>query len=142
MNELSGVVMKMEEFDHAWNAMLLDIPEERVRLIEQLKKKYRVYLLSNTNQIHYDAYSGILTGYGYPKLDDLFHGAWFSFRMGKIKPDPAIYSEVIEKEGILASETLFIDDLALNVEGAQTAGIAGLCITPGTLTEVFAEFKE
>lgn len=139
MNVLSGVYLTTEEFDRAWNAMLLDIPEERVRLIEKLKKNYRVFLLSNTNQIHYDDYSGMLAGYGYKKLDDLFHGAWFSFRMEKLKPDRAIYNEVVEKEGLVPTETLFVDDLQVNVDGAVSAGLKGLCIAPGTLSGHFSD---
>lgn len=140
MAVICGNEMDAATFDAAWNAMLLDIPESRVRLIERLKKRYRVFLLSNTNQIHYDNYSSLAEPYGYPVIDDLFHGAWFSFRMGLVKPDVAIYQALLEKEQLIPAETLFVDDLAENVAGAEKAGMAGLHIQPGTLTEGFADY--
>jgi glucose-1-phosphatase len=142
MNVIAGLKISDEVFDNAWNSMLLDIPVKRVRLIEHLKKKYKVYLLSNTNEIHYKNYSALLKGYGYNKLDDLFDGAWFSFRMGKLKPEVDIFEEVLKKENLIPSETMFIDDLQANVNGAERTGIKGLCIDPGTLCDFFSDFTE
>ena len=45
-----------QEFDDAWNALLFDIPKERIKVIEEVKKNYQIYLLSNSNEIHYDLY--------------------------------------------------------------------------------------
>ena len=142
MNSLTGLKLTDKVFDKAWNSMLLDIPSGRVKLIEVLKKKYKVFLLSNTNEIHYLSYSTILQEYGYNKLDDLFDGAWFSFRMGMLKPGVGIYKEVLNKESLIPSETMFIDDSQANVIGAENAGMKGLCIKPGTLTEIFTDFPE
>lgn len=142
MNSLTGLKIPDNVFDKAWNSMLLDIPVKRVRLIEDLKKNYKIFLLSNTNEIHYICYSTQLRDHGYKKLDDLFDGAWFSFRMGMLKPGVDIFNEVLKKERIVPSETLFIDDLQVNVDGAEKAGMKGLCIKPGTLIEIFTDFTE
>ena len=136
----TGIHVTDDVFDKAWNSMLLDIPGDRVRLIEKLKKKYRVFLLSNTNEIHYNCYCGLLKPYGYEYLDDLFDSAYFSFRMGKLKPGTDIFEEVISKEKLNPAETLFIDDMQENVFGAEKAGLKGLFINPGTLTEIFSGF--
>ena len=40
----------------AWNALLLDFPAERIELLRSLRKKYRLFLLSNTNAIHYNKF--------------------------------------------------------------------------------------
>jgi len=140
MDEFTGLGLSEAEFDKAWNSMILDVPLERVKLIERLKKNYRIYLLSNTNKIHYDYYFSVIENSGYKKIDDLFNRAFFSFRMGKVKPDLTIFNEVLEKERLVARETLFIDDIQENISGAEKAGIKGLLINPGTLTEIFSEF--
>ena len=46
--------MTDEKFDSIWNAMLLDIPRERIEAIEKVKKHYKIFLASNSNEIHYD----------------------------------------------------------------------------------------
>ena len=113
-----------EEIDTAWNALLLDFPEPRVRLLEALKGRYRIFLLSNSNVIHYDSYSAqFARQYGYPNLDALFEKAWFSYRIGLKKPDREIFEFVLHDGGLDPSETLFIDDTLIHVEGARTAGL-------------------
>ena len=65
------------QVDDAWNAMLLDLPVERLTMLENLRKKYRVFLLSNTNSIHIDAFNLYLKQH-HPNLN------WFD-RTDKIK---------------------------------------------------------
>ena len=56
LRKLSGINMSNDDIQHAWNAMLLDFPMERIVWLNEIKKKYNIYLFSNTNQIHYDAF--------------------------------------------------------------------------------------
>ena len=121
-----------ERIDEAWNALLLDIPEPRIRLLEQIRTRYRIFLLSNSNRIHYDHYlASFRERFGYADFDGLFEKAWFSFRMGMKKPDREIYDHVLSFHGLVPAETLFIDDLPANVQAAVDAGMQGYVLKPG-----------
>ena len=132
-----------EKLDDLWNSILREIPPERVILLEKLRRKYRTFLLSNTNKIHYDHYKKYCCEeYGF-ELEDLFEKAYFSFQMGTRKPDPEIYLEVIRENGLDPKETLFIDDNADNIEAAVELGIKAILLNEGTdLTELFDENLE
>ncbi len=110
--------------DTCWNAMLLDIPARRIELLKTLKEKYRTFLLSNTNAIHVKCFSANLqTEHGLDSLDDLFEKVYYSHTLQMRKPDPEIYEHVLRENGLVASETLFLDDNQKNIEGAQSLGI-------------------
>ena len=111
------------DLDLAWNKMLLDIPQQRINWILELKKKYQCVLLSNTNPIHYDFYRANLEKvYGYRKFSDLFDKTYFSHEIGMRKPDANIYKYVLGDLELKPSEILFIDDTEKNIEAAQTMG--------------------
>jgi glucose-1-phosphatase len=74
LRDFVHIGMSDEEIDDAWNAMLLDIPKERLDLLLQLKETHKTFLLSNTNEIHYSAFNKILfDSHGYNNLDVFFH---------------------------------------------------------------------
>ena len=82
---IPGVVSDTE-IDDAWNSILLNIPVTRIKIVEEVKKDYNIFLLSNTNKIHYDCYLADLQRvHGYKSFDDLFHKAYFSFMKKIIK---------------------------------------------------------
>lgn len=113
-----------QSFDEAWNALLLDIPGTRIEFLENLAAKHRIFLLSNTNAIHYEKYSSDFTGQHPGKvLEGLFEKAFFSFKLGLRKPDPAIFNTVIRQCGLTPEQTLFIDDTLQHVEAAVDCGL-------------------
>jgi glucose-1-phosphatase len=110
--------------DEAWNAMLLDIPTHRINILLQLKNKYRLFLLSNTNEIHKLAFNKCLFECsGHNSFDSIFEKVYLSHEVGLRKPDSDIYSLVLQQNSLLASETLFFDDTELNLFGAHSVGI-------------------
>ena len=116
--------MTDQKFDSIWNAMLLDIPRERVEAIEKVKEHYRIFLMSNTNEIHYDLYvRDLQLRFGYNEFDELFDKSYFSFAEHLEKPDPRFFELILDHEGLLPEETLFIDDTAANIKVAQSLGI-------------------
>jgi epoxide hydrolase-like predicted phosphatase len=125
--------------DQCWNAMLLDIPAERIELLRSLKSKYRTFLLSNTNSIHVRSFSATLSKvHGLDSLSSLFEKVYYSHEMKLRKPDPAIYRHVLEENGLVAKETLFLDDNARNIEGAKSVGIETFLVTnPAQLQGLF-----
>ena len=118
--------------DHAWNLILGDIPRHRFDLLQALKPKYRTFLLSNTNPIHYDFYQDYARkNFGIPSLDSLFEKAFFSFQIGLYKPDHDIFHYILKDGGLDPSETVFIDDMAENVEAARQCGMQGIHLAEG-----------
>ena len=116
--------MTDEKFDSIWNAMLLDIPRERVEAIEKVKKHYKIFLMSNTNVIHYDLYvRDLQLRFGYNEFDELFDKSYFSFAEHLEKPDPRFCELILDHEGLLPEETLFIDDTEKNINIAKSLGI-------------------
>ncbi|MEN7549632.1 HAD family phosphatase [Rapidithrix thailandica] len=110
--------------DQAWSAMLGDLPQERVDFLKELGKHKQIFLLSNTNAIHKASFDKILqdsTGMG--SLDELFEKAYYSHEMGDRKPNPSIYQTLIDTHRLNPERTLFIDDTAENLTGAQEVGL-------------------
>lgn len=115
------------EIRTAWNAMLLDLPSERLDFLLAVKEKYNTALLSNTNSIHLENfYKELKKVHNLKSLDDYFHKVYFSCDLGMRKPNPEIFLKVCELEGFNPSETLFIDDTMQHVEGAKQAGLQAL----------------
>jgi len=112
-----------QQIDDAWNAMLLDFPHERLLLLQQLKKTHKIYLLSNTNMIHWDFYTKLIKETHGVELSDCFEKDYYSHDMGLRKPDTSIYKELLRAENLKAGETLFIDDMYSNVEAARSVGM-------------------
>lgn len=119
-----------ESIDSAWNAMLLDFPKQRIDFIQKLGEKYNLFLLSNTNEIHYQKYSkDFKSVFGF-EFNSLFKKAYYSHQVGKRKPEPAIYEYLISDSGIHPHESLFVDDLEVNLKAAQEKGIYTQWINP------------
>ncbi len=123
IREVSGKNLSDERIDYAWNKIILDFPEKRISLLNQLKKKYRIFLLSNTNQIHYKNYTALLQKLGYHDFNAIFEKAYFSHEMGMRKPDKEIFELVINEQQLIPEETLFIDDSIQHIEAAGKTGM-------------------
>jgi FMN phosphatase YigB (HAD superfamily) len=121
---LSKGILTSEQIDHAWNLMLLETTEERFRLIEQLRKHFRVYLLSNTNSIHIDYFKAYIEkDFGWNRWSNLFDKQYLSYEMGMRKPHKEIYQFVLNDIGREAKECIFVDDNITNIKNAGALGI-------------------
>lgn len=119
----AGDTLPEEKIRNAWKALLGEFVPARIALIKTLRKDFRVFLLSNTNPPHREYFCGVFQKkFGYA-LDSLFDKAFYSDRLGFVKPDPQIYQAVIAQAGIVPAETLFIDDSEKNVAGAIACGL-------------------
>ena len=123
IRENSTVTLTDEEVDALWNLMLLEIPREKLELILDLRGKYMVYLLSNTNSIHWDYVCKNAFNYRGFRVSDYFEKTFLSFEMHLAKPDKAIFEKMLEDANLLAEETLFIDDSEANCKAAAEVGI-------------------
>ncbi|MEJ6583054.1 MAG: HAD family phosphatase [Crocinitomicaceae bacterium] len=107
----------------AWNAMLLDIESEKVKLLLDLRKTYPVYLLSNTNKIHIDlAFRRWKKTIGQP-IHDYFDKIYLSHEVGLRKPNKEIFDLVCTENDLNPSHTLFIDDTEQHINGAKSIGL-------------------
>lgn len=136
-----GITASDEEIDAAWNAMLLDIPQERIDLLLELGKKYRIFLLSNTNAIHQKRFNEIVAhSFTIPSLDSLFEQAYYSHLIGMRKPDTLVFEGIIAMNKLKKQETLFIDDSIQHIESAQKVGLQTLYLQPPlTINQFFKD---
>ena len=122
--KLTGTDVTNEEIIDAANKMLVEIPDEKKERLLQLKKAgYRLFLLSNTIDIHWGYCVEHLFPYQNHGVEDYFEQCFLSQRLHLAKPDARIYEEVIRLATIHPDETLFIDDLKENCEAAEKLGI-------------------
>ncbi len=133
-----NVSITNEEIQDAWNALLLDFPPERITWLEQISKKYKIYLLSNTNQIHYDAFIKLFDEQiGNKSLNEYFIKPYYSHEINLRKPSKKCFEFVLNKENLIADETLFIDDSETNIKAAKTVGLNTIHLpAPHTLLEL------
>ncbi len=108
----------------AWNAILLSFRKESLFFLSLLKGRYNLFLLSNTNSIHFTEFKKIFQReIGQPLFDDYFIKTYYSHLINRRKPYPSTYQFVLENAGIRPEETLFIDDSFVNIEGAKELGL-------------------
>ena len=113
-----------QEIITAWNAILLDIPKERIELLKKIGKEKRIFLLSNTNEIHKKAFDKIiLDTHQMTGLEPLFEKTYFSHLVGMRKPHTEIFDFVVQENKLNPQKTLFIDDSPQHVEGAIKVGL-------------------
>jgi HAD superfamily hydrolase (TIGR01549 family) len=123
VRKATGTDLTNEQIKTAWNALLLDFPVERMEWLQKIAKKYKVYLYSNTNILHYEAFMRNFAATGLQDLNKYFIKAYYSHELGLRKPHPTSFQKILEEQGLNPAETLFIDDTAKNIEGAQKAGM-------------------
>jgi putative hydrolase of the HAD superfamily len=138
LREIIGKEISDEELDKAWNRIIGNYPPHRIELLKNLKTKYRLFLLSNTNIIHYDYYiQKFKTEFGFD-FHSLFEKTYWSFKMGERKPDQSAFSFVLNNSKLDANESLFIDDSIQNIETARQMGFRTDHIKAGTdLADLF-----
>ena len=131
IQKAAGIQVAPEIVVEAWNALLLDFPPDRINFIKELKSKYRLFLLSNTSALHHVRFHEIFNEEFGGSLDDLFDKAYYSHIIKLHKPNTAAYQLIVDENGLTPGETLFIDDSAANVEGAEKAGLKALHLSNG-----------
>lgn len=132
----TGLALTNDQIRDAWNALLLDYRPESVAILPQLREKYQLYLLSNTNEIHLQEFQRRYEAWKPGELfDDLFDAAYYSHRIGHRKPNASAFEYVLQKHELIPAETIFIDDSIKNIEAAQQLGIQTIHLLPGMKVE-------
>lgn len=125
---------KREQLKELWNSMLLDFPEHRLIFLEELacSAKYRLFLLSNTNDLHIRRVAEIMGDSKFGRFRSSFEGFYLSHEIRMRKPDPGIFRFVLEEQQLHSAETLFIDDGVENIDAAGKLGIKTWHLQVGT----------
>ncbi len=126
-----GCTATDEEISEAWGELLTEIPVHRLEKIERLHEKYNIYLLSNSNPVHWEKSEKRFFFNAGHTPDYYFDKKFISYKMGLTKPDPRIFTTLLEETGAVASETLFIDDSLNNCKAAEALGLHTLHVKNG-----------
>ena len=121
-----------EMIDQAFCRFLIGIPRHRLEALRQLRGKYGIYLLSNTNAIMWNSMIAEQFRQEGLEMKDYFDGIVASFEAHCYKPDAEIFEYTARHCDILPEETLFLDDSESNCEAARRCGYQAVHVAPGT----------
>ena len=119
-----------KEIDDAWNAFLVRIPSEKLDIVYQLRKKFRVIMLSNTNAIHFPYAERTFFSYKNRGIDEYFDKCYRSYDMKMAKPDAEIFEAILSQEQVAPNQCLLLDDGPKNIEQAQKMGFQTYFVDP------------
>ena len=131
VRKMIGKAVSDKQIDAAWNSFLVDIPRFKLDMLLKLREKYVVYLLSNTNEIHWKWACEHAFPYRGFRVEDYFEKMYLSYEMKMVKPAEEIFRGVLEDANLDPHETFFIDDSEANCQGAQALGISTYTVKPG-----------
>lgn len=134
-NALYQLSLSNDQIISAWNSLLIGFRKESMEWLKAHHKDYPTFLFSNTNQIHYDYFIPQFSKEIGGDFEAFFKTPYYSHKMGMRKPDPASFQCILDKEGLMASETLFIDDNEPNIKAAASVGLQVLYLAPGMRIE-------
>lgn len=116
----------------AWCAMILEFRAIRVKILQDLSQKYKLFLLSNTNVYHVSYFEKEFKNRFHFPISDLFEKVYYSNEIGFRKPDVQAFEHVLNDAGIIATETVMIDDRPDNCLAAETLGMKSIVVPEKT----------
>lgn len=122
LREFTPKTITDEQLNDAWNSFLVNIPSEKLELLRQLKKKYKILMLSNTNELSYNYTVDQMIQVNGNKLEDYFDACYLSYKLHLAKPNPEIFHFLLKDANINPQNCLFLDDGKSNIETAQGLG--------------------
>lgn len=136
INKTAGTTLADHQVINAWNAMLLDLPLRRLQILQQLQLHFDLFLLSNTNELHEEAFNKTLKSLtGFESMAIFFDKIYYSHRVGFRKPDEQVFKLILEQNGLDAAKTLFVDDSPQHIATAKKLGIQTIYLEPGMTME-------
>lgn len=107
----------------AWNSLLLDFPLYRLEFLQLVSTKYKLFLLSNTDQTHIDKFEHKVGQSFARDFYSCFEKVYFSFDIHMKKPDENAFKYVLNSHNLTPKKTLFIDDKKEHTEAAKKLGL-------------------
>ena len=116
---------KEQSLINAWNSIIIDMPEHRLRFIEKQRnqRRFQLILLSNTNPLHMKMMEERLGADRFDRFRNSFHYFYLSYELHMRKPEPQIFRHILDTHDLIPNECLFIDDTAIHTESASDLGI-------------------
>ena len=122
-----------KEIDDAFNAFLVAIPQAKLQMLSELKKHYRIAMLSNTNEVMFEGrIPEMFLKVEGKHMEEYFDDIYVSYRLKMTKPSAEIFEAVAADLGIRPEEALFIDDSAANIAAAAQLGFNTMLVEPYT----------
>lgn len=115
----------------AWNSMLDPLQDEIIPFLKKIKKNHRIFLLSNTNELHVNHIKTVAGPFLYKRFISQFEEVYYSHEVGMRKPDAEIFEKVLKDNELTAEETFFVDDTKKNTVAAAELGIHTWHFKPG-----------
>jgi HAD superfamily hydrolase (TIGR01549 family) len=113
----------ISEIKEAWNTIIGDFPLYRLEFLQLLSYKYKLFLLTNTDEIHIDHFEQNVGISFFSDFYQCFEKVYYSYEMGMRKPEEEIYSYILRKHDLNPKRTLFVDDKKVNTDAAQNLGL-------------------
>ena len=128
------------QITEAWNAMLLQFMPEALSCLDEISSDYRLFLLSNTNEIHIEFIKNQVGEENFKSFCARFEKVYLSHEIGKRKPHAKVFDYIINEKKLKKDETLFIDDSIQHVQGAIKAGLQAYHLDKGeSISNFFRE---
>ena len=113
----------VEEIVKAWNSLIGDFPLYRLEFLQMLSSRYRLFLLTNTDSIHISRFEHKVGMSFYSDFYRCFEKVYYSYEMGMRKPQPEIFTTILNKHDLSPKRTLFVDDKKINTDMAENLGL-------------------
>lgn len=134
---------ELSDIRNAWNSILIDFPLERLEFLQLLSTRYRLFLLSNTDQTHIDKFEH-LVGQSFARdFYSCFDKVYFSYDIKLRKPDEKAFKFILNNHNLTPKKTFFVDDNEDNIKSAKNIGIQTWHINPQTedVTQLLDKLK-
>ncbi|MFC2137604.1 HAD family hydrolase [Bacteroidota bacterium] len=139
IREKTRINLSDKQIDEAWCKMLIEYPKENIDILNMIKKRYRLFMLSNTSNIHCHYFTNKLINEFQISFNDIFEKPYYSHQLGMRKPGKEIFLKVIKENKLKPEETLFIDDTLVNIKSANKLKIKSFYLKEGLkLSDIFA----
>ena len=120
IKKIYGFDLSLKEFEILWCSVFSEV-KEMIELARKISERYNVFILSNTDEIHFP-----YIWKNFPALHFLKKNLMLSYKLNAVKPEWEIYQNAIEKFGLNPTECVFIDDRPVNVNIAEKFGMRGI----------------
>lgn len=135
LSQQSGDALQLltdEAIVAAWQSYLTEVPTERLDMLLKIKQHYSINVLSNTNRVHWQMAKDTFFRYKGLNVENFFDHIFLSCDLGVEKPDPLIFSKVVEGLQVPAHDILFFDDSEVNCQAARNYGLQALVAPAGS----------
>ncbi|MGC3977061.1 MAG: HAD family phosphatase [Paludibacteraceae bacterium] len=132
IKRMASLPITDEQIDFAWQSLLIGIPTEKLELLRELRKEYKVFMLSNTNEMSFGKCLDEMFNVSGHDISEYFDKCYLSYQIHKCKPHLDIFEYVLNDINLKAVECLFLDDGVGNIKTAESLGFRTRFVVPSS----------